>query len=96
MTKADIVKEIADKTGIGKIAVLASIESFLEVIINHMSQGEHIFLRGFGTFNVKKRAKKTGRNILKKTTIIIPEHYIPIFKPVKAFSEMIKKSVLVN
>ena len=96
MTKADIVKEIADKTGIGKIAVLASIESFLEVIINHMSQGEHIFLRGFGTFNVKKRAKKTGRNILTRTPIIIPAHYIPAFKPAKTFAEKVKKSVQVK
>ena len=96
MTKEDIVTEIALKTGIEKITVLASVESLMKTIKNHMSEGEDIFLRGFGTFIVKKRAEKTGRNILKKTTIIIPEHYIPTFKPAKKFSEKVKNSVQVK
>jgi DNA-binding protein HU-beta len=96
MTKADIVNEIAEKTGIEKIAVQASVESFMKVIRNHMSEGKNIYLRGFGSFIVKKRAEKTGRNISKNTTIIIPAHYIPSFKPAKTFAEKVKKSVVVK
>jgi DNA-binding protein HU-beta len=93
MTKADIVTEIAEKTGIEKIAVQASVESFMKVIRNHMADGKNIYLRGFGSFIVKKRAEKTGRNISKNTTLIIPAHYIPSFKPAKTFVEKVKKSV---
>ncbi len=93
MTKADIVNEIAEKTGIEKIAVQASVESFMKVIKNHMTEGKNIYLRGFGSFIVKKRAEKTGRNISKNTTIIIPAHYIPSFKPAKTFAEKVKKNV---
>ena len=93
MTKADIVNEIAEKTGIEKIAVQASVESFMKVIRNHMGEGKNIYLRGFGSFIVKKRAEKTGRNISKNTTLIIPAHYIPSFKPAKTFVEKVKKSV---
>ena len=93
MTKADLINEIADKTGIEKPAVQASVESFMKVIRSHMSEGQNIYLRGFGSFIVKKRAEKTGRNISKKTTIIIPEHYIPSFKPAKTFSEKVKNTM---
>src|ERR1017187_2121974 len=96
MTKADIVNEIAEKTGVEKVAVQASVESFMKVIKNHMSEGKNIYLRGFGSFIVKKRAEKTGRNISKNTTIIIPAHYIPSFKPAKTFAEKVKKSVQVK
>ena len=96
MTKADIVSEIAEKTGIEKIAVQASVESFMKVIKNHMSDGKNIYLRGFGSFIVKKRAEKTGRNISKNTTLIIPAHYIPSFKPAKTFVEKVKKSVQIK
>ena len=96
MTKADIVNEIAEKTGIEKIAVQATVESFMKVLKNHMSEGKNIYLRGFGSFIVKKRAEKTGRNISKNTTIIIPAHYIPSFKPAKTFAEKVKKSVPVK
>ncbi len=93
MTKADIINEIADKTGIEKVAVQASIEAFMKSVKNSMVNGENVYLRGFGSFIVKRRAEKTGRNISKNTTIIIPAHYVPAFKPAKTFSEKVKKNV---
>ncbi|MDR0420999.1 MAG: integration host factor subunit beta [Prevotellaceae bacterium] len=85
MTKADIVSEISKNTGIDKNTVLASVESFMGVIKDSLTEGENVYLRGFGSFVVKKRAQKTARNISKNTTIIIPEHNIPAFKPAKVF-----------
>ncbi|MBL7884678.1 MAG: integration host factor subunit beta [Bacteroidia bacterium] len=93
MTKADIINEIAEKTGIEKVAVQATVEAFMKSVRNSMVSGENVYLRGFGSFIVKKRAEKTGRNISKNTTIIIPAHYIPAFKPAKTFSEKVKKNV---
>ena len=86
MTKADIVNEISKSTGIDKVAVLTTIEAFMATVKDSMSNGENVYLRGFGSFVVKKRAQKTARNISKNTTIIIPEHYIPSFKPAKTFT----------
>ncbi|HOY30831.1 MAG TPA: HU family DNA-binding protein [Bacteroidales bacterium] len=91
MTKAEIVTEIANKTGIEKLTVQTSVESFMEVVKASMSKGENVYLRGFGSFIVKKRAQKTGRNISKNTTIVIPAHNIPAFKPAKVFSNAVKK-----
>ncbi|OFY87461.1 MAG: integration host factor subunit beta [Bacteroidetes bacterium RIFCSPLOWO2_12_FULL_35_15] len=93
MTKADIINDIAEKTGIEKVAVQASVEAFMKTVRNSMVSGENVYLRGFGSFIVKRRAEKTGRNISKNTTIIIPAHYIPAFKPAKTFAEKVKKSV---
>ena len=93
MTKADIITEIAEKTGIEKVAVQASVEAFMKTVRNSMVAGENVYLRGFGSFIVKKRAEKTGRNISKNTTIIIPAHYVPAFKPAKTFTEKVKKNV---
>lgn len=93
MTKADIVNEISEKTGVEKIAVQATVEAFMKSIKNSLSEGQNVYLRGFGSFVVKKRAKKTGRNISKNTTIIIPEHFIPSFKPAKTFTERVKSKV---
>jgi DNA-binding protein HU-beta len=93
MTKADIINEISDKTGIEKIVVKASVEAFMKSVKDTMEKGDNVYLRGFGSFIVKKRAEKTGRNISKNTTIIIPAHYIPAFKPAKPFAEKVKKSV---
>ncbi|MDL2256524.1 integration host factor subunit beta [Parabacteroides sp. OttesenSCG-928-K15] len=90
MTKADIVSEIAKSTGIDKSTVLASVESFMEIVKDSLSEGENVYLRGFGSFIVKKRAQKTARNISKNTTIIIPEHNIPSFKPAKTFLKQVK------
>lgn len=91
MTKADIVREISKNTGIEKQTVLASVESFMEIVKDSLSEGENVYLRGFGSFVVKKRAQKTARNISKNTTIIIPEHNIPSFKPAKTFHEKVSK-----
>jgi DNA-binding protein HU-beta len=93
MTKADIINDIAEKTGIEKIAVQASVEAFMKSVRTSMVNGKNVYLRGFGSFIVKKRAEKTGRNISKNTTIIIPAHYVPAFKPAKTFTEKVKKSV---
>ncbi|MFL2585206.1 MAG: HU family DNA-binding protein [Parvicellaceae bacterium] len=93
MTKADLVTDISDKTGVEKIAVQATIESFMQSVIDAMENGENVYLRGFGSFIVKKRAEKTGRNISKNTTLIIPEHFVPTFKPSKTFIEGVKSKV---
>ena len=92
MTKAELVAEISAKTGIEKVAVQQTIESAMKLIRNSLVNRENVYLRGFGSFIVKKRAQKTGRIITKNTTIIIPEHYIPAFKPAKTFTEMVKNS----
>lgn len=89
MTKQELVRAISYETGVDQPAVLASIESFMNVVKNTMAEGENIYLRGFGTFNLKKRASKTARNISKKETIIVPEHYIPAFKPCPEFQSMV-------
>jgi DNA-binding protein HU-beta len=91
MTKAEIVTEIASKTGIEKKDVLNTIEAFMEVVKESLTKEENVYLRGFGSFIVKKRAQKTARNISKNTTIIIPEHNIPAFKPAKTFNISVKK-----
>ncbi len=96
MTKAEIVAEIANKTGIEKVAVQATVEAFMESLKNSMISGQNVYLRGFGSFIIKKRAEKTGRNISKNTTIIIPSHYIPAFKPAKTFVNKVKGSVKVK
>lgn len=93
MTKADIVNEISEKTGIEKMTVQATIEAFMKTIRNSMVEGKNVYLRGFGTFVVKRRAEKIGRNISKNTTVVIPAHYIPAFKPAKTFSERVKRNV---
>ena len=90
MTKAEIVTEIASKTGIEKVAVQAVVESFMETVKETMVGGENVYLRGFGSFIIKERAEKTGRNISKNTTIIIPAHKSPAFKPAKTFVNEVK------
>ena len=90
MTKADIVNEISKSTGIEKVVVLETVEKFQETVIDSLGKGENVYLRGFGSFIVKQRAQKTARNISKKTTIIIPAHNIPAFKPAKTFMNEVK------
>ena len=85
MTKADIVAEIAEKTGLEKVDVQTTVEAFMKEVKESLESGENVYLRGFGSFIIKERAKKTGRNISKNTTIIIPAHNIPSFKPAKVF-----------
>ena len=91
MTKAEIVNEIACKTGIDKATVLTTVESFMEEVKKSLAEEENVYLRGFGSFIVKKRAQKTARNISKNTSIIVPEHNIPAFKPAKDFVEALAK-----
>ena len=93
MTKAELVSKIADKTGVEKLTTLAIIESMMNEIKTSLSENEAVFLRGFGTFQAKKRAEKTGRNIKKNTTIIIPAHHVPAFKPAKVFVEKVKTNL---
>src|SRR6185436_20183607 len=92
MTKAEIIAEISTKTGIDKMLVQESVESFFKVVRNSMVEGKNVYFRGFGSFIVKKRAKKIARNISKNTAMVIDEHFIPSFKPAKTFVEKIKKS----
>ena len=90
MTKADIVTEIAKKTGVEKVQIQAIVESFMDEIKDSLGRGENVYLRGFGSFIVKTRAEKVARNISKNTTITIPEHKIPAFKPAKTFAAKVK------
>lgn len=90
MTKADIVSDIAKSTGIEKAQVQAVVEAMMENIKATMVEGNNVYLRGFGSFIIKRRAEKVARNISKNTTITIPEHNIPAFKPSKTFSGMVK------
>lgn len=90
MTKADIVNEIAKNTGVEKVQVLAIVEAFMESVKMSMINKDNVYLRGFGSFIIKKRAQKIARNISKNTTITIPEHNIPAFKPAKEFVAKIK------
>ncbi|MBQ0141486.1 MAG: integration host factor subunit beta [Prevotellaceae bacterium] len=85
MTKAEIVKQIAELTGTDKAIVLNIVEAFMTTVKDDMIKGNDVYLRGFGSFILKKRAEKTARNISKNTTLIIPEHNIPAFKPAKTF-----------
>ena len=91
MTKADIVNEITKKAGVDKVTALKTLEAFMDSVKESLSNEENVYLRGFGSFIVKKRAQKTARNISKNTTIIIPEHNIPSFKPAKTFTLSVKK-----
>ncbi len=93
MTKADIVNEISKNTGIEKVIVQKTVEAFMDTLKGSLVKGKNVYLRGFGSFVVKKRAEKTARNISKNTTIIIPEHFIPSFKPSKSFVGKVKSSV---
>ena len=93
MTKAELASKISEITGVEKLTTLTVIESLMSEIKNSISMDEAVYLRGFGTFKAKRRAEKTGRNIKKNTTIIIPEHHIPAFKPSKTFIEKVKQNV---
>ena len=93
MTKADIVNEISKNTGIEKVTVQKTVEALMETVKDSLVGGKNVYLRGFGSFVVKKRAEKTARNISKNTTIIIPAHNIPSFKPAKTFVSKVKNQV---
>jgi DNA-binding protein HU-beta len=93
MTKADIVNEVSKNTGIEKVTVQKAVEAFMETVKDSIVKDKNVYLRGFGSFIVKKRAKKTARNISRNTTIIIPQHFIPSFKPAKSFVNKVKNNV---
>lgn len=90
MTKADIVNEISRSTNLDKAAVLTTVEKFMDVVKEAMANGNNVYLRGFGSFIIKTRKEKTARNISKNTSIIIPEHKVPAFKPSRVFLEEVK------
>lgn len=94
MTKAEIVETISIKTGLDKLAVSQVVEAFMESVKESLADGENVYLRGFGSFIQKKRAEKTARNISKNVAIIIPEHYIPAFKPANDFMQMVKNNTV--
>ena len=91
MTKAEIAADITKTTGIDKASVVAVIEQFMTTVKDSLAHGENVYLRGFGSFIVKQRATKTARNISKNTTMIIPAHNIPAFKPANSFKEEVAK-----
>ncbi|MGN6439844.1 MAG: HU family DNA-binding protein [Agriterribacter sp.] len=91
MRKADLINNISEKTGIPKVDVLVTLETMFKEVKENLSNGENIYIRGFGSFITKKRAAKIGRNIKKNTAVHIPEHYIPAFKPAKEFVHEVKK-----
>ena len=93
MRKADLVAAVSEKTGVPKVDVLVSLETFLKEVKDSLAEGENVYIRGFGSFIVKKRAKKIGRHIKKNVAIEIPEHFIPAFKPAKVFVEQVKENV---
>ena len=93
MTKADIVNEVSKNTGIEKVTVQKAVEAFMETVKDSLTEGRNVYLRGFGSFIVKRREEKTARNISRNTTIIIPEHFIPSFKPAKTFVAQVKDQV---
>src|SRR5665213_3501284 len=91
MRKADVVSKVADLTGVAKVDVLVTLEAFFKEIKNAVKNGENVYVRGFGSFIAKKRAQKVGRIIKRNESIIIPEHYVPAFKPAKTFVDAVKK-----
>lgn len=93
MRKADLVNAVSEKTGVSKVDVLVTVEALFKEIKSTMEAGENVYVRGFGSFVIKRRAPKVGRNIKRGKTIQIPEHFIPSFKPAKVFSEEVKKNV---
>ena len=96
MTKAEIVSKISDKSGLDKNEVQLIVENFMDEVINSLKDGQNVYLRGFGSFIIKTRAEKTGRNISKNTTLKIPAHNIPAFKLAKVFVDTVKDNVKVN
>ncbi|MGI9190591.1 MAG: HU family DNA-binding protein [Chitinophagaceae bacterium] len=93
MNKSELIHTISEQTGIPKVDILVTLEQFFVHVKSTLTAGEEIHIRGFGTFHPKKRAAKIGRNIKRNTTVEIPEHFIPAFKPAKEFSEDVKRKV---
>ena len=96
MTKAEVVAEIADKTGLDKMDVSSVVEAYFKIVKNSLAEGENVYFRGFGSFTLKLRAEKIGRIISENRSIVIPAHYIPSFKPAQVFVDKVKEAVLVE
>ena len=96
MRKADLVAAISEKTGVPKVDVLVTLETFFKEVKGSLAEGENVYVRGFGSFIVKKRAKKIGRHIKQNKAIEIPEHFIPAFKPARIFVEQVKVPEIVS
>ena len=96
MTKADLIAKISEETGLERNEVSRAVESMMEFIKSSLTNGQNVYLRGFGSFVVRERKQKTGRNISKNTTIIIPAHNIPAFKPAKTFVDEVKNKQIVK
>ena len=90
MTKAELVKEVSKSTSIEASTVMAVVEGFMEAVKGSLAKDNNVYLRGFGTFEVKTRKEKTARNITKNTTMVIPEHKVPTFKPCPDFKNQVK------
>ena len=93
MRKADLVAAISEKTGVAKVDVLVTLEEFFTEVKGSLASGENVYIRGFGSFVIKRRAEKVGRHIKRNEAIVIPEHFIPSFKPAKTFVEEVKSNV---
>ena len=93
MRKADLINKISDKTGIPKVDVLVTLETMFREVKASLANGENLYIRGFGSFIAKKRARKVGRNIKANKSIEIPEHFIPAFKPAKVFVDKVKSTL---
>jgi len=96
MRKADLVARITDKTGVEKVDVIPVLQAFFDEVKDNLSEGENIYIRGFGSFIAKKRARKIGRNIKKNKAMEIPAHYIPAFKPAKVFVDQVRNNLIVE
>jgi DNA-binding protein HU-beta len=93
MRKADLVSRISEKTEISKYDILLTLENFFKEVKESIAEGENVYVRGFGSFIAKKRARKVGRNIKANKSIEIPEHFIPAFKPAKVFVDKVKATL---
>lgn len=93
MTKAEIVSQVSENTGIEKATVQNALEAFMETVKESLAKGNNVYLRGFGSFAVKRRAEKVARNISKNTMVIVPAHIIPSFKPADSFVAQVKDNV---
>ena len=93
MTKLDIINEVSKNTGIEKVTVQKTVEAFMETVKGSLTEGRNVYFRGFGSFIIKRRAVKTARNISKNTVVIIPEHFVPSFKPAETFVAQVKEHV---
>lgn len=92
MTKADIVDRIAKGTGLTKIETKAVVEGFMSTVKQAMEEGKRIELRGFGVYEVERRAPRTGRNPQTNEPVPIDERFDPVFRPSNKFREAVDEA----